>query len=78
MMRGLVDINWMNHGEAIPAFVTIALMPLTYRSVYGVGCRGLGSILDYRAYKYDPHIQMPMNHDHTHHDHTHKPLKRKS
>ena len=50
MMRGLVDINWMNHGEAIPAFVTIALMPLTYRSVYGVGCRVLGSILDYRAY----------------------------
>jgi len=36
MMRGLVDINWMNHGEAIPAFVTIALMPLTYSIAYGI------------------------------------------
>uniref|UniRef100_A0A7S0U1C1 Xanthine/uracil/vitamin C permease n=2 Tax=Hemiselmis andersenii TaxID=464988 RepID=A0A7S0U1C1_HEMAN len=36
MMRGLVNINWYNHGEAIPAFVCIALMPLTYSIAYGI------------------------------------------
>jgi AGZA family xanthine/uracil permease-like MFS transporter len=36
MMRGLVNINWYQHGEAIPAFVCIALMPLTYSIAYGI------------------------------------------
>jgi len=36
MMKGLVDIDWNNYGEAIPAFVTIALMPLTYSIAYGI------------------------------------------
>jgi len=36
MMRRLVDINWDDFGEAIPAFITIALMPLTYSIAYGI------------------------------------------
>jgi AGZA family xanthine/uracil permease-like MFS transporter len=36
MMKGLVFINWSDYGEAIPAFVTIALMPLTYSIAYGI------------------------------------------
>ena len=36
MMRGVVEIDWDNHAEAIPAFVTIALMPLTYSIAYGI------------------------------------------
>ncbi|KAJ1488403.1 hypothetical protein T484DRAFT_1616624 [Baffinella frigidus] len=41
MMRRLVDINWDDFGEAIPAFITIALMPLTYSIAYGI----LGGLL---------------------------------
>lgn len=36
MMRGVVEIDWNDHAEAIPAFVTIALMPLTYSIAYGI------------------------------------------
>jgi AGZA family xanthine/uracil permease-like MFS transporter len=36
MMRGLVKINWEDYQESIPAFVTIALMPLTYSIAYGI------------------------------------------
>mmetsp|Transcript_79724 Transcript_79724/g.129238 ORF Transcript_79724/g.129238 Transcript_79724/m.129238 type:complete len:579 (+) Transcript_79724:26-1762(+) len=43
MMRGLVDIKWGNYGEAIPAFVTIALMPLTYSIAYGI----IGGLFSY-------------------------------
>eukprot|EP00961_Rhodomonas_salina_P113856 1531016-Rhodomonas_salina.1 len=36
MMRGLVDIEWNDYGQAVPAFITIALMPLTYSIAYGI------------------------------------------
>ena len=36
MMRGVVEIDWEKHSEAIPAFVTIAIMPLTYSIAYGI------------------------------------------
>jgi len=36
MMRGVVEVDWNDHAEAIPAFVTIALMPLTYSIAYGI------------------------------------------
>lgn len=36
MMRCVVEINWDDMGEAIPAFVTILLMPLTYSIAYGL------------------------------------------
>jgi len=36
MMRGLVDIDWDDYGSAIPAFLTMILMPLTYSIAYGM------------------------------------------
>jgi AGZA family xanthine/uracil permease-like MFS transporter len=36
MMRGLVNIDWDDYGAAIPAFLTIAIMPLTYSIAYGI------------------------------------------
>jgi len=42
MMRGLVDIDWEDYGSAIPAFLTIILMPLTYSIAYGM-IAGIGS-----------------------------------
>lgn len=36
MMRGLVKIDWMDYGQAIPAFATIVIMPLTYSIAYGI------------------------------------------
>jgi len=36
MMRGVVEIDWNLPSEAIPAFVTIAIMPLTYSIAYGI------------------------------------------
>jgi AGZA family xanthine/uracil permease-like MFS transporter len=36
MMRAVVDINWRYMGDAIPAFLTIALMPFTYSIADGL------------------------------------------
>jgi len=36
MMKGCMKIDWSNNCEAIPAFVTIVLMPLTYSVAYGI------------------------------------------
>jgi len=36
MMKQVQEINWDDPREAIPAFVTIALMPLTYSIAYGI------------------------------------------
>lgn len=36
LMRPVVEIDWSDLGEAIPAFVTIILMPLTYSIAYGL------------------------------------------
>ncbi|GFY84475.1 AZA-guanine resistant1 [Actinidia rufa] len=36
MMRSVVEINWDDMREAIPAFVTLILMPLTYSIAYGL------------------------------------------
>ena len=44
MMRGLTKIDWTNYGEAIPAFLTIVIMPLTYSIAYGI-IAGIGSYL---------------------------------
>ncbi|KAJ1375261.1 Xanthine/uracil/vitamin C permease [Sesbania bispinosa] len=43
MMRCVVEINWDDMREAIPAFVTILLMPLTYSIAYGL----IGGIATY-------------------------------
>ncbi len=36
MMRGVRDIDWSRAGDAIPAFLTLALMPLTYSIANGI------------------------------------------
>lgn len=36
MMRSVVEINWVDMREAIPAFVTLILTPLTYSIAYGL------------------------------------------
>ena len=37
MMSGLKEIPWKNYEEAIPAFLTLLLMPLTYSITNGIG-----------------------------------------
>lgn len=36
MMENLIDIDWSNVRQAVPAFITIVVMPLTYSIAYGV------------------------------------------
>lgn len=36
MMRQVTSINWNYVGDAIPAFVTLAFMPLSYSVAYGL------------------------------------------
>ncbi|KAM7266000.1 hypothetical protein ACFE04_003683 [Oxalis oulophora] len=43
MMRSVVEINWEDMREAIPAFLTLILMPLTYSIAYGL----IGGITTY-------------------------------
>lgn len=44
MMENLVDIDWSDVRQAIPSFLAIVVMPLTYSIAYGViAGGGLGS-----------------------------------
>jgi len=36
MMRQVTTVNWNYVGDAVPAFVTMAFMPLTYSIAYGL------------------------------------------
>ncbi len=44
MMRSVVEIEWDNMNQAIPAFVTMILMPLTYSIAYGL-IGGIGTYI---------------------------------
>ncbi|XP_052177732.1 adenine/guanine permease AZG1 [Diospyros lotus] len=44
MMRSVVEINWDDMREAIPAFITLLLMPLTYSIAYGL-IGGIGTYI---------------------------------
>ncbi|KAH7548272.1 hypothetical protein ACOSQ2_032681 [Xanthoceras sorbifolium] len=44
MMRAVVEIEWNDMREAIPAFVTLILMPLTYSIAYGL-IGGIGTYM---------------------------------
>ncbi|XP_057970952.1 adenine/guanine permease AZG1 [Malania oleifera] len=44
MMRSVVEIEWSDMRQAIPAFVTMILMPLTYSIAYGL-IGGIGSYI---------------------------------
>ncbi|KAG1143936.1 hypothetical protein G6F37_004379 [Rhizopus arrhizus] len=43
MLSGVRNINWDYPGDAIPAFITLAVMPFTYSIAYGV----IGGIISY-------------------------------
>ncbi|KAI8061884.1 permease family-domain-containing protein [Gilbertella persicaria] len=45
MLSGVRNINWDYPGDAIPAFVTLTVMPFTYSIAYGV----IGGVLSYIA-----------------------------
>jgi AGZA family xanthine/uracil permease-like MFS transporter len=36
MMKAAAEINWAYPGDAIPAFVTLLIMPMTYSIAYGL------------------------------------------
>jgi AGZA family xanthine/uracil permease-like MFS transporter len=36
MMKAVANINWTYPGDAIPAFITLLCMPLTYSIAYGL------------------------------------------
>ncbi|RAL52306.1 hypothetical protein DM860_016155 [Cuscuta australis] len=44
MMKSVTDIDWEDMREAIPAFVTFVLMPLTYSIAYGL-IGGIGTFI---------------------------------
>lgn len=44
MMKSVVEIDWEDMKQAIPAFVTLILMPLTYSVAYGL-IGGIGTYL---------------------------------
>ncbi|KAJ7543740.1 hypothetical protein O6H91_09G051100 [Diphasiastrum complanatum] len=44
MMKAVVEIDWENMKECIPAFITIILMPMTYSIAYGV-IGGIGTFV---------------------------------
>eukprot|EP00197_Chlamydomonas_leiostraca_P014441 CAMPEP_0202858862 /NCGR_PEP_ID=MMETSP1391-20130828/1213_1 /ASSEMBLY_ACC=CAM_ASM_000867 /TAXON_ID=1034604 /ORGANISM="Chlamydomonas leiostraca, Strain SAG 11-49" /LENGTH=583 /DNA_ID=CAMNT_0049537827 /DNA_START=90 /DNA_END=1841 /DNA_ORIENTATION=+ len=44
MIENLLDINWADVNQAIPAFLTIALIPMTYSIAYGI-IAGLGTYI---------------------------------
>ncbi|TCD67711.1 hypothetical protein EIP91_012008 [Steccherinum ochraceum] len=43
MMRNVKEINWTYPGDAVPAFLTVIIIPLTYNIAYGV----IAGILSY-------------------------------
>ncbi|KAL8161065.1 hypothetical protein V2J09_012554 [Rumex salicifolius] len=49
MMRAVVEIDWSDMREAIPAFVTLILMPLTYSIAYGL-IGGIGTYIVLHAW----------------------------
>eukprot|EP00249_Psilotum_nudum_P018874 c26995_g1_i1 orf=237-1505(+) len=44
MMKSITEIDWENMKDAIPAFITIILMPLTYSIAYGL-IGGMGTYI---------------------------------
>lgn len=51
MMKVVKDINWENMKEAVPAFITILLMPLTYSIANGI-IGGIGLCIALSLYDY--------------------------
>ncbi|CAB4280572.1 unnamed protein product [Prunus armeniaca] len=51
MMKAVKDINWGNMKEAVPAFITMLLMPLTYSIANGI-IGGIGLYIALNLYDY--------------------------
>lgn len=49
MMSGVKNIDWTDTAEAVPAFLTLALMPFAYNISYGI-CFGLFSYIVIRVF----------------------------
>ena len=45
MMDCTKKINWQNTGEAVPAFLTLAIMPMTYNISYGIAFGVISHVL---------------------------------
>ena len=45
MMRRIADIDWIDFGTALPAFLTIAVMPFTYSIANGIGAGFVSYVL---------------------------------
>ncbi|PNH09686.1 Adenine/guanine permease AZG1 [Tetrabaena socialis] len=43
MIENLLDIDWKDYQQAIPAFITISVIPLTYSIAYGI----IGGVMSY-------------------------------
>uniref|UniRef100_A0ACD5Z881 Uncharacterized protein n=1 Tax=Avena sativa TaxID=4498 RepID=A0ACD5Z881_AVESA len=44
MMRSVAEVDWLDMRQAVPAFMTLALMPLTYSIAYGL-IGGIGTYM---------------------------------
>ncbi|XP_047148411.1 adenine/guanine permease AZG1-like [Vigna umbellata] len=79
MMRSVVEIDWEDMREAIPAFVTLILMPLTYSIAYGL-IGGIGTYVVLNLWDWSREIlshfgitktiRVPQDQD-SHHQHHH-------
>ena len=45
MMNCVKDIKWLDATEAVPAFLTLAIMPMTYNISYGIAFGVLSYVL---------------------------------
>ncbi|KAI0308861.1 permease family-domain-containing protein, partial [Amylostereum chailletii] len=59
MIRNVRDINWDYIGDAVPAFLTIILIPLTYNIAYGV----IAGILSYILLNGLPYLVRKLSRD---------------
>jgi len=52
MVRNVLEINWHYIGDAVPAFLTLIILPLTYNIAYGV----IAGVLSYLLINGIPYI----------------------
>lgn len=45
MMKCVVDINWLDPAVSVPAFLTLAMMPMTYNISYGIAFGLIGYVV---------------------------------
>uniref|UniRef100_A0A2P2PI19 Xanthine/uracil permease family protein n=1 Tax=Rhizophora mucronata TaxID=61149 RepID=A0A2P2PI19_RHIMU len=55
MMRSVAEIEWNDMKEAVPAFITLILMPLTYSIAYGL-IGGIGTYIVLHLWEWGAHL----------------------